>query len=100
MITDTNVAIFRRKLAEMLNRVHFCRDTIVIKKGGKPVAALVDARLFERIRRMRLRSDALAGRLARAYANVAEQEGLAEIDRIAAKVRGEAHSKPARSRKG
>ena len=100
MITETNAVTFRQNLGEMINQVQFRRDTIVIKKGGEPVAALIDARLFERIRRMRVRFDALAGRLARAYANVAEQEGLAEIDRIAAKVRGEAHSKPARSRKG
>jgi hypothetical protein len=44
--------------------------------------------------------DTLTGRLAHAYANVPEQEGLAEIDRIVAKVRGEARSKSARSRKG
>ena len=100
MITETNVVIFRRKLGEMLNRVQFHRDTIVIKKGGERVAALVDARLFERIRRMRVRFDALAARLAHAYANVAEPEGLVEIGRTAAKVRGEAHSKPERSRKG
>jgi len=30
-------------------------DIIVIKRDGKPVAALVDARLFERIRRLQAR---------------------------------------------
>ena len=35
----------------------------IISKDGKPVAALVDARLFERIRRMQARFDALAARL-------------------------------------
>jgi PHD/YefM family antitoxin component YafN of YafNO toxin-antitoxin module len=34
-------------------------DSIVIKRDGKPVAALVDARLFERIRRLQARFDAV-----------------------------------------
>jgi len=100
MITETNAVAFRQNLGEMINQVQFRRDSIVIKKDGKTVAALVDARLFERIRQMRERFDALAGRLAHAYADVPEQDGLAEIDRIAAKVRGEATSKAARSKKG
>jgi prevent-host-death family protein len=100
MITETNAVTFRQNLGEMINQVQFRRDTIVIKKDGKTVAALVDARLFERIRQMRERFDTLAGRLANAYANVPEQEGLAEIDHVTAKVRGEARSKPTRSRKG
>jgi len=100
MITETNAVTFRQNLGEMINQVQFRRDTIVIKKDGKTVAALVDARLFERIRQMRERFDTLAGRLAHAYADVPEQDGLAEIDRVAAKVRGEAPSKPSRSKKG
>ncbi len=35
----------------MLNQVQYRHDSVVINKDGKFVAALVDARLFERIRR-------------------------------------------------
>jgi hypothetical protein len=56
------------------------KDSIVISKGGKPLAALVDAGLFARIRRVRERFDALSGRVAEAYADVSVDEGLAEID--------------------
>src|SRR5664279_4385660 len=100
MITETSAVFFRQNLGDMINQVQFRHDSIVIKKDGKAVAALVDARLFERIRQMRERFDTLAGRLAHAHANVPEHDGLAEIDRIAAKVRGEAPSTAARSRKG
>jgi predicted RNase H-like HicB family nuclease len=48
----------------------------------------------------RVRFDALVGRLAQAYAAVPAQEGLAEIDRITAKVRSASRSKSARTRKG
>jgi prevent-host-death family protein len=89
MITETNAVTFRQNLGEMLDQVQYRRDAIVINKDGKPVAALVDARLFERIRRMQARFDALAERLAQAYAGVPIGAGLVEIEAAvaAAKVR-------------
>lgn len=65
-----------------------CRhDSIVIDKDGKPVAALVDAELFARIRRMQERFDALSQRIADAYATVPADAGLAEIDAAVAAAR-------------
>ena len=80
MITEVNAVNFRQNLGEMLNQVQYRNDSIVINKDGKPVAALVDAELFARIRRMRDRFDALSGRIAEAYAEVPVEEGMAEID--------------------
>ncbi|MFM7272532.1 MAG: type II toxin-antitoxin system prevent-host-death family antitoxin [Gammaproteobacteria bacterium] len=47
----------------MLNRVQYRHDSVLISKDGKPVAALIDARLFERIPRMQDRFDALCQRI-------------------------------------
>ena len=47
MITETSAVTFRQNLGEMLNRVQYRHDSVIINKDGKPVAALVDARLFE-----------------------------------------------------
>lgn len=80
MITETSAVSFRQNLGEMLNQVQYRHDSVVINKDGKPVAALVDARLFERIRRMQGRFDALCARIEAGYAMVPEAEGLAEID--------------------
>jgi prevent-host-death family protein len=80
MITETSAVAFRQNLGEMLNLVQYRNDTILIKKDGKPVAALVDARLFGRIRQMQERFDALSQRLAQAYSAVPTDEGLTEID--------------------
>lgn len=80
MITEVSAVNFRQNLGEMLNQVQYRNDSIVINKDGKPVAALVDAELFARIRRMRDRFDALSNRIADAYANVSVEGGLAEID--------------------
>jgi len=87
MITEVNAVSFRQNLGEMLNQVQYRNDSIVINKDGKPVAALVDAELFARIRRMRDRFDALSNRIAEAYAEVPVDEGLAEIDSIVSRER-------------
>jgi prevent-host-death family protein len=80
MITETSAVSFRQNLGEMLNRVQYRHDTIVINKDGKPVAALIDARLLERIRRMQGRFDALCSRIEAGFAQVPEADGLAEIE--------------------
>ncbi|MDO5288131.1 MAG: type II toxin-antitoxin system Phd/YefM family antitoxin [Pseudomonadota bacterium] len=87
MITETNAVAFRQNLGDMLNQVQYRNDSILIHKDGKPVAALVDAELFARIRRMQERFDALSRRLADAYASVPEADGLAEIDAAVAAAR-------------
>jgi prevent-host-death family protein len=80
MITETNAVTFRQNLGEMLNQVQYRHDSVIINKDGKPVAALVDARLFERIRRMQGRFDALCQRIEAGFAEVPEAEGIAEIE--------------------
>ena len=87
MVTEVNAVHFRQNLGEMLNQVQYRNDSIVINKDGKPVAALVDAELFARIRRMRDRFDALSSRIAEAYAGVPVEEGIAEIDSIVSRER-------------
>jgi hypothetical protein len=71
----------------MLNQVQYRKDSIVINKDGKAVAALVDADLFARIRRLRERFDALSSRVAEDYAATPAEEGLAEIEALVADLR-------------
>ncbi|MBI4754481.1 MAG: type II toxin-antitoxin system Phd/YefM family antitoxin [Betaproteobacteria bacterium] len=89
MITETSAVTFRQNLGEMLNQVQYRHDSIVINKDGKPVAVLVDARLFARIRRMQARFDALAARIEQGFSVVPEAEGLAEIDAAVAQERAQ-----------
>ena len=84
MITEVNAVNFRQNLGEMLNQVQYRNDSIIINKDGKPVAVLVDAELFARIQRMRDRFEALSARIADSYAEIAAEEGLAEIDAVVA----------------
>ena len=80
MVTEVNAVNFRQNLGEMLNQVQYRNDSIVVNKDGKPVAALVDAGLFARIRTMRDRFDQLSSRVAEDYADVPADVGMAEID--------------------
>lgn len=87
MISEVTAVNFRKNLGEMLSQVQYRNDSIVISKDGKPVAALVDAELFARIRRMRERFDALSGKVAEDWAGVPAEEGMAEIDAAVARER-------------
>ena len=87
MVTEVNAVTFRQNLGEMLNQVQYRKDSIVINKDGKPVAALVDAELFARIRRMRERFDELSSRIAAVYADVPQEQGMAEIDAVVSEIR-------------
>ena len=80
MVTEVSAVEFRQNLGEMLNQVQYRNDSIVVNKDGKPVAALVGADLFARIRAMRDRFDELSARIAEDFAGVPAEEGMAEID--------------------
>ena len=93
MITETNAVAFRQNLGEMINQVQYRRDSIVIKKDGRPVAVLIDAQLFENIRRMQARFDSLATRFAEAYVEVPAEQGMREIDQAFARARSKSAKK-------
>ncbi|HLF96507.1 MAG TPA: type II toxin-antitoxin system Phd/YefM family antitoxin [Methylococcaceae bacterium] len=97
MITETSAVTFRQNLGEMLNQVQYRHDSVVINKDGKPVAALVDARLFERIRRMQNRFDALCQRIEAGFAHLPEAEGMAEVEAAVELERAQARA-PAKPR--
>ena len=87
MVTEVSAENLRQNLGEMLSQVEDCNDSILINKGGKPVAALVSPEMFARIRRMQERFDELSAKIAEAYADVPMEEGMAEIDALVAEER-------------
>jgi len=64
MIRKASAMTVRNNLGELLNEVTYRHDSIVIQKSGKPVAAIVDIALFEKIRLMQSEFDSLCGKLA------------------------------------
>ncbi len=60
----------RQNLGELLNEIQYGHDQIVITKSGKPVAAMVNVQLFEKIRLLKGEFDRLSAELAAAYKDV------------------------------
>ena len=79
MIRKSTAVAARQNLGDLLNQVQYRNDSVLITKDGKPVAALVDVDLFERIRRMRDDFRKLTDALGQAYAGVDPSVAEAEI---------------------
>ena len=86
MIKEATAMMVRQNLGELLNGIQFGRDQIVITKAGKPVAAIVDAELFEKIRLMKNEFTRMTDQLATAYAGVAEPVAQREIDKASGRI--------------
>jgi len=80
MIKEATAMTVRQNLGELLNGVQYGHDQIVITKGGKPVAAMVDTDLFDKIRLMKHEFNRLTGELATAYQDTAENIAQQEIE--------------------
>ncbi len=75
MIRKASAMKVSNNLGALLNEVTYRHNSIVIQKSGKPVAAIVDMALFEKIRLMQNEFDALCLKLA-------SQSNGADSDRI------------------
>jgi prevent-host-death family protein len=87
VIRRTTAVAARQNLGDLLNQVQYRNDSVLITKDGKPVAALVDVELFERIRRLRDDFSSLTDRLAMTYAGVPSAVAEADIAEAVAAAR-------------
>ncbi|MBI3571622.1 MAG: type II toxin-antitoxin system Phd/YefM family antitoxin [Gammaproteobacteria bacterium] len=81
MIRKAPAMTVRQNLGELLNEVQYRRDSVLITKGGKPVAALVDVDLFEKIRLLDKEFERLVSELSQAYSDTTQAEAEKEIDK-------------------
>jgi prevent-host-death family protein len=80
MIRESSAVAARQNLGDLLNQVQYRNDAVLITKDGKPVAALVDVALFERIRRLRDEFMRLTDALGKSYEGVNPAVAQAEIN--------------------
>ena len=80
MIREAPAMTVRQNLGDLLNEVQYRKGKVIITKAGKPVAALVDIALFERIRKLDEEFEQLREELARAFAAVPEKQVEALVD--------------------
>ena len=79
MLREAPAMTVRQNLGELLNEVQYRHDSILITKAGKPIAALVDIELFNRIRLLDKEFERLTSELAATYADVPTEIADAEI---------------------
>lgn len=75
MVREAPTMTVRNNLGDLLNEVQHRHDSVLITEAGKPVAALVDVDLFNRIRLLESEFNRMTDELAAAYAGF-ESESL------------------------
>lgn len=80
MIREAPAMTVRQNLGDLLNEVQYRKGRIVITKGGKRVAALIDIALFDRLRQLEAGFEDLSSGLAKAFAGVEPAKGAALVD--------------------
>jgi prevent-host-death family protein len=80
MIREAPAMTVRQNLGDLLNEVQYRRGKVVITKAGKPVAALVDIALFERLRKLDEEFDAMLAEMRKAFAGKPADDVHALVD--------------------
>jgi prevent-host-death family protein len=93
MIREAPAMTVRQNLGELLNEVQYRHDKVVITKGGKPVAALIDMVLFDKIRALDQEFDRLTMEMAQAFEGLPPADGEALVDEAVRSVRDRAGRK-------
>ncbi len=93
MIREAPAMTVRQNLGELLNEVQYRRGKVIITKAGKPVAALIDVALFERIRKLDEEFDRMRAEIAQAFADVPEKQVGALVDEAVKEARARLRKK-------
>jgi prevent-host-death family protein len=87
MIREVTAMDARKNFGEILNEVKYRHDTILIKKAGKPIAAIIDLDLFERIKVLKHQFRSLTEELGKTYEGFSVEEAENEIEEAVKNVR-------------
>lgn len=93
MIYKESAMKVRQQLGELLNKVQYRHDSILITKADRPVAALIDIDLFEKIRLMKSEFERLSVKFAKSYQKVNPLIAEAEISEALTAVRKKSKNK-------
>ena len=93
MIREAPAMTVRQNLGELLNEVQYRQGKILITKAGKPVAALVDVAMFERMRKLDEEFDRMRAELAQAFSGMSGKEVESLVDEAVTDVRARRRKK-------
>ena len=74
MLQEAPAMKVRQNLGELLNEVQYKRDQIVITKAGKPIAALIDMPMFERLRQIDQEFERMTKQMQQSFQDMQESE--------------------------
>lgn len=63
MIKVEPVMTLRKNLGEILNKVEYKHDTVIITRAGKPSAAIIDIQLFDKLKNIKDKFQSLTSEL-------------------------------------
>jgi prevent-host-death family protein len=93
MIREAPAMTVRQNLGDLLSEVQYRNGRVIITKAGKPVAALIDIALFERIRKLDEDFDRMRAELAKAFAGMPEKEVEALVNEAVKETRARRRKK-------
>jgi prevent-host-death family protein len=79
----------RSKFADILGRVHYGGEVIIIERSGKPMAAMIPVELFERLIAERETRFAILDRLREKLPDTAEEEVAEDVASAIAVIRAQ-----------
>ena len=88
MIREATAMNVRQNLGELLNEVQYHKDTVIITKAGRPVAAIVDLETLKALQQGAVGDrDALAANIQEAFKDMPASELDALVDEAMSAVR-------------
>ena len=93
MIREAPAMTVRQNLGDLLSEVQYRHGKVIITKAGKPVAALIDIALFERIRKLDEEFDRMRAQLAGAFAGMPEEQVEGLVDEAVKQARAQRRKK-------
>lgn len=89
MTTPTTIGAreARSKFADLIGRVHYGGETIIVERSGKPMAAVIPVELYERLMAEREARFAIIDKLRAKLPELAEEEVAEDVAAAVAAVR-------------
>lgn len=74
MIKVEPVMTLRKNLGEILNKVEYKHDTIIITRAGKPSVAIIDIQLFDKIKNIKNKFQSLTSELQNSFSEYTDEK--------------------------
>jgi len=87
MIKEISDSAAYKNFGKLLNEVRYCRDDILITQEGKPMAALINVELFQKLCCLRNQFEDLTKEIEQAYENVKPEIAENELQEALSKIR-------------